>query len=96
MPDEIDDANDLAQTHLEKSLEKHRQNADWVPRLAGLATPLAGADMEAREKVLADAGLCRACGGEIGIARLAALPVTKMCIDCARDWETECAGEIGW
>jgi|TARA_R110000744_G_scaffold5271_3_gene18631 hypothetical protein len=87
MADQIDEANDLAQRHLDKSLAAHRQNADWVPRLAGLATPLAGADMAAREKVLAQAGLCRACGEEIGEARLAALPKTPYCIDCARESE---------
>jgi len=80
MADQIDEANDLAQRHLDKSLAAHRQNADWVPRLAGLATPLAGADMAA-------AGLCRACGEEIGEARLAALPKTPYCIDCARESE---------
>lgn len=87
MADQIDEANDLAQTHLEKSLAQHRQNADWVPRMAGLATPLAGADMAAREQVLSQAGLCRACGEDIGDARLVALPTTKLCIDCARESE---------
>ena len=27
---------------------------------------------------------CTACGGEIGMGRLAALPFTDVCVDCAR------------
>ena len=87
MADQIDEANDLAQLHLDKSLAQRRQNADWVPHLSGLANPLANADLVAREKLLAKAGLCRGCGEEIGEARLKALPDTTRCIDCAKEIE---------
>lgn len=29
-------------------------------------------------------GMCESCGGDIGAERLAALPATRLCIDCAR------------
>lgn len=29
-------------------------------------------------------GTCASCGGEVGSERLAALPATRLCIDCAR------------
>jgi hypothetical protein len=32
-------------------------------------------------------GACTACGGEIGAARLEALPATALCVDCARERE---------
>ncbi len=34
-------------------------------------------------------GICEACGGKIGIARLKARPVTTLCIDCKSNQEVE-------
>ncbi len=34
-------------------------------------------------------GLCEVCGGEIGMARLTARPVTTLCIGCKSDQEVE-------
>ena len=33
-------------------------------------------------------GTCSGCGGDIGIARLKAYPITTVCIDCKRRMET--------
>ena len=34
-----------------------------------------------------DYGICETCGGEIGIARLKARPVTTLCIECKSEQE---------
>jgi DnaK suppressor protein len=36
-----------------------------------------------------DFGLCEACGGDIGVKRLQARPVTTLCIDCKTAQEQE-------
>ena len=45
---------------------------------------------EALDRLEAGAyGICEECGEEIGIARLKARPVTKLCIQCKSDQEDE-------
>lgn len=60
---------------------------DWS-RLAGrrrdLADRLAAADRALARDGTDDAGRCIRCGAAIAPERLAALPATELCIDCAR------------
>jgi len=34
-----------------------------------------------------DGGYCEACGSEIAVARLLAMPTTRLCVDCAEKQE---------
>ncbi len=44
-------------------------------------------DLALRKIPLGDFGICEACGDEISLKRLQAIPWTRLCIDCAREYE---------
>lgn len=46
-------------------------------------------DLALRKMPLGDYGICEGCGDEISHKRLRAIPWTRLCIDCAREYESK-------
>jgi DnaK suppressor protein len=44
-------------------------------------------DLAFTKMAVGDYGLCESCGDEIALRRLEALPWTRLCVDCAREYE---------
>jgi DnaK suppressor protein len=83
-PDENELASRLAEQGVAISLkERQRRRAVEIEEaLSRLNTP--------------DCGLCRDCGGAIGVKRLLACLTTELCIDCKHALEKAGAGQWDW
>lgn len=44
-------------------------------------------DLALRKMSVGDYGICESCGDDIALRRLEALPWTRLCVDCAREYE---------
>jgi DnaK suppressor protein len=46
-------------------------------------------DLALTRMSIGDYGICESCGDEIAVRRLEAIPWTRLCVDCARDYERQ-------
>nr|WP_321513188.1 TraR/DksA family transcriptional regulator [uncultured Pseudodesulfovibrio sp.] len=81
-PDDTDFASQLAQHGLNVSMQCRR-----IKRIREMENAL-------RRLVQSDYGMCEECGEEIGVARLKANPLARLCVSCqsaAEEGLTRCA-----